>query len=424
MPSSTFADRVLVSLIKRRHLSQLALRAVLKANQLLGLTFGLQLAEKRDSGEPWQVAFAQCKEHDFLGLAFQEAADILGLRWDKVPDKRRPQYSPELRYRILRFKALLALSPEETARLFRLAPGTIARWERQPAGAADSQAEGSLVKPQPPVRRYADVLRQLIHTMRLVGFGGNLRIAQTLARCGWKVSKRTVARVLKEKSPRTPRSPSARKAMRALRARRPNHILLADLTDIPGLFRLFQFKLAIILDAFSRFPLAHRLFLSDPSARSMAALLRRAVSAHGLARHFVSDRGTQFTANHFRGPLRRLGIRQRFSAVGTTGATALVERLWRSVKALLRLGRIPPFHRQDVEQRLRLVLLYYAYLRPHQGLGGATPAEVYFGTRPAHLSALPPPRGRPGEGSSEEFPFRIRFLDPEERLPLLLPKAA
>jgi len=53
MPSSTFADRVLVSLLKRRHVSQLSLRALLKANQHLGLTFGLQLAEKRDSGERW-----------------------------------------------------------------------------------------------------------------------------------------------------------------------------------------------------------------------------------------------------------------------------------------------------------------------------------------------------------------------------------
>jgi putative transposase len=182
--------------------------------------------------------------------------------------------------------------------------------------------------------------------------------------------------------------------------------------------------LAIILDAFSRFPLAYRLFLSNPSARSIAALLRRAVAAHGLPRHFVSDRGTQFTANHFRRALRRLGIQQRFSAVGATGAIALVERLWRSLKTLLPVGLIRPLHRHELDQRLGLVLLYYAYLRPHQGLGGATPAEVYFGRSRAHLSAVPPPRGRPGEGPGEELPFRIRFLDSEESLPFLVPRAA
>jgi putative transposase len=230
--------------------------------------------------------------------------------------------------------------------------------------------------------------------------------------------------VLKEKPPRTPRIPSAPSAKRALRPRGPNHILLADLTEIPGLFRLFHFKLAIILDAFSRFPLAYRLFLSNPSARSIAALLRRAVAAHGLPRHFVSDRGTQFTANHFRRALRRLGIQQRFSAIGATGAIALVERLWRSLKTLLPVGLIRPLHRHELDQRLGLVLLYYAYLRPHQGLGGATPAEVYFGSRPAHLSAASPPRGHPGEGPGEELPFRIHFLDLEESLPFLVPRAA
>jgi hypothetical protein len=44
--------------------------------------------------------------------------------------------------------------------------------------------------------------------------------------------------------------------------------------------------------------------------------------------------------------------------------------------------------------------------RPHQALGGATPAEIYFGRAPSHLSAIPPPRGRPGEGSMDS-PFRV-----------------
>ncbi len=62
---------------------------------------------------------------------------------------------------------------------------------------------GSLVRPHPPVRRYADVVRQLVHTMRSAGFGGCEKIAQTLARVGWKLSKRSVGRMLKEKPPKT-----------------------------------------------------------------------------------------------------------------------------------------------------------------------------------------------------------------------------
>jgi hypothetical protein len=59
----------------------------------------------------------------------------------------------------------------------------------------------------------------------------------------------------------------------------------------------------------------------------------------------------------------------------------------------------------------------------HQSLGGAAPAEIYFGRTPAHLSAIPPPRGRPGEGSMDS-PFCVEYLDAERLLPLLVRKAA
>ena len=51
-------------------------------------------------------------------------------------------------------------------------------------------------------------------------------------------------------------------------------------------------------------------------------------------------------------------------------------------------------------------LVHYAYFRPHQALGGATPTEIYCGRTPAYLSAIPPPRGRPVEGPMDS-PFRI-----------------
>jgi hypothetical protein len=74
-----------------------------------------------------------------------------------------------------------------------------------------------------------------------------------------------------------------------------------------------------------------------------------------------------------------------------------------------------------MQHRLDAALTYYAYLKPHQGLVGSAPAEVYFGIRPAHLGARRPSR----EGSCEPAPaFDIAFLDPEGRLPFLVPKAA
>jgi hypothetical protein len=41
----------------------------------------------------------------------------------------------------------------------------------------------------------------------------------------------------------------------------------------------------------------------------------------------------------------------------------------------------------------------------------------------AHLSAIPPPRGRPGE-CPIDLPFRIEYLDVDRLLPVLVRKAA
>ncbi len=272
------------------------------------------------------------------------------------------------------------------------------------------------------MRRYADVVRHLVRTMALCGFGGNDLIARTLARAGWKISSRTVARVRKEKLPPAPLA--GRLAIsRTVTARHPNHVWMADLTEIPGLFRIFSFKLAVVFDAFSRMPLASRLFLIEPGSKQIARLFKKAAAAHGSPRHFVSDQGTQFTAAAFRKTLERIGTRQRFGAVGKIGSIALIERFWRTLKGLLALRSLRPLVVGDLRRRLALGLFYYAYLRPHEALGGATPAEIYFASTPVHLAAVHPPRGTPGQ-RPRASPFAIRFLDPERRLPFLVPRAA
>jgi putative transposase len=196
---------------------------------------------------------------------------------------------------------------------------------------------------------------------------------------------------------------------------------MADLTEIPGFLRIFSCVLGGILDVRSRMPLAARLYPKQPTAEDLVALLDAAIERHGPPRHFVSDQGAQFTGEAFRAHIRSLGIRQRFGAVGQYGSIAIVERLWKTAKELLGVRRWSIVHPADMQHRLDAALTYYAYMKPHQGLAGSAPAEVYFGIRPAHLGARRPPR----EGSCEPAPaFDIAFLDPEGRLPFLVPKAA
>jgi hypothetical protein len=93
------------------------------------------------------------------------------------------------------------------------------------------------------------------------------------------------------------------------------------------------------------------------------------------------------------------------------------------MKDTLGLRRFRPLAAEDLMEKIELGLVHYAHFRSHQGLGGATPAEIYFGRTPTHLSAIPPPRGRPGEGAMDP-PFRVEYLDAERMLPVLVRKAA
>jgi putative transposase len=208
-----------------------------------------------------------------------------------------------------------------------------------------------------------------------------------------------------------------------VRARDPNHIWMVDLTDVKGLFGIVTFKVGAVFDAFSRMPLSARVFSKEPSAAEMARLVSRTARQRGRPAHFISDQARCFKGQVFRRKLWRLGVKQRFGANGKKGSIALIERLWRTLKDTLGLRLLRPLAAEDLMEKVEIGLLHYAHFRPHQALGGATPAEMYFGRTPAHLSAIPPPRGRLGEGPMDS-PFRIEYLDAERLLPLLVRKAA
>jgi transposase InsO family protein len=399
-----------------------ALPALLRATHLFGLALGSALGKLRDSGTTAARMFERAEESALLLRVTREAAEILGARWDKVPERHRPHYVSEQRFRILRIRSFLGLSQRETAEMFRVSPETIARWEMETTS-TDGEAPHPLVAPNPPVRRFADVVRALVKTMELAGFGGNDLIARTLACAGWKLSARTVGRIRKARWP-VPRMPeAASRVPRAVRARHPNHIWMVDLTDVRGLFGIVTFKVGVVFDAFSRMPLSARVFTKEPAAEEIARLVTRTAKRHGRPAHFVSDQGSCFTGQVFRRKLRRLGVKQRFGAIGKKGSIALIERLWKTLKDTLGLRLMGPLAAEDLMAKIELGLVHYSYFRPHQALGGATPAEIYFGRTSSHLSAIPPPRGRLGEAPMDS-PFRVEYLDAERLLPVLVRKAA
>lgn len=122
--------------------------------------------------------------------------------------------------------------------------------------------------------------------------------------------------------------------------------------------------------------------------------------------------------------VKRLNVVQRFASKDNIKATARLERFWRTLKESAGLYRLYlPLTVLDLEQRLERALVHYLCFRPHEGLKGALPAEAYLGVEPAHLKAVEPLRGRPGEGPTAG-PFDLAYLDPRSRrFPVLKPAA-
>ncbi len=414
--TDSFPERLFLASLKKAAQDRRALRALLKAQHLLGLALAHELMRMRASDDPLIAATARAKAGDVLVYALRELLDLLGGRFDKIPGRKRPHYSPIARFRILQLRHLLGLNQEEIAHLARVSTATITDWETN--ANPDSRTVGSTVKPVPPVRRYNDTVHYLSQTMAALGFGGYKAIVQHIARAGWTLGKSTVRRYLKAPLVPDPTAVTPEKPKRAVMARHPHHTWHLDLTQIPAFVRSMTFHLATMLDSFSRMPLTFQLYDEKPDAPEMAAFFDKTASAFGKPKYLIVDQGGEFTGDAFRNMADAYRLKPRYDSVLHHRANSRLERFWRSLKAILRL--VPPtgLGRAEIETDIERALVYYAYYRPHQGLGGATPAEVYFAQEPAHTHAVQPPRGRRGD-PAVPLPATPDFLYGDPRFPYL-----
>ena len=419
------ALRAVMGAARTRPDDRRAERAFLQATQDLTLCGAAAWERMRQGGTTAEKLHVELQHTRFLLREARDHAEILAARLERVGPRRRPHYSPPLRFRILEHRKKYLLTVEETARRFLVTPQTIYNWIDEMRREPEATTVGAKIAPVPPVKRYALAVRRLVQQMKEAGFGGKKKIAETLLRNSWTVSPRTVGRILKEKlppPPPEPEEPTTRPT--TVRGDHPNHLWLQDITEIPTLFPFFPLHLMVVLDACSRLPLAATLRLTRPSAAVAVALPDRAIRAHGRPRHLVVDQGTQFTADEYRGFVKAEKIQIRYGAVGKVHSLGLIDRFFRTLKDSLHLRSIRPWQMQATRRRVHLALIHYAYVRPHASLEGFTPIEIYYGIRGHLPTPVAPPRGRRDE-SEREAHFEFVFLDPEhEAFPVLVTKAA
>jgi hypothetical protein len=112
-------------------------------------------------------------------------------RLARIPPRERAHDTPVERFRILVLMRTHTWSVQKAAARFLVTPTTVSRWLQEAASAPTRRAVGTLLRAAPPVRRYADVVRDLVQQMDRWGFGGSRRIAQTLGRAGVRIGRET-----------------------------------------------------------------------------------------------------------------------------------------------------------------------------------------------------------------------------------------
>lgn len=166
--------------------------------------------------------------------------------------------------------------------------------------------------------------------------------------------------------------------LRHIPIERPDQVWCADITYIP-MQRGFMYLVAI-LDWHSRKVLAWELSNTLDTAFCLRALKRAVARAGRVPEIMNTDQGCQFTSDEWTGFLKDRGVSISMDGKGAWRDNRIVERFWRSVKHedvylhVYEDGRA-------LHAGLSRYMDRYNHRRPHQGLGGATPEEVYRRSR-------------------------------------------
>jgi hypothetical protein len=100
-------------------------------------------------------------------------------------------------------------------------------------------------------------------------------------------------------------------------------------------------------------------------------------------KYIVTNKGSQFWCDGFKGWCKAKEITPRFGAVGKYGSIAVAERFIRTLKdECTRLLHVPP-RRRDFRTAPARYIEWFNQWRPHTFLCGRTPNEAYHRRHPA-----------------------------------------
>ena len=219
------------------------------------------------------------------------------------------------------------------------------------------------------------------------GTYGSPRILSDLADCGERVSRKRVARLMREESLRArtrkrfvnttdsqhsePVAPNLLK--RDFAASKPNGVWVGDITYLPTAHG-FVF-LAVLIDLHSRRVVGWAM-RSDMTTALPSEALQRALIRRGAApRIHHTDQGIQYASHEYRELLSHHGTAASMSRRGNCWDNAVAESFFSTLKSELthRLGPTMPKH--DVINAVNEYIAFYNEKRRHSSVGYKSPMD-------------------------------------------------
>lgn len=309
-----------------------------------------------------------------------------------VPSGRRPRSPYPKDFTIAAAKAVVdeKMSLTEVAKALKIPVTTVEGWaEKYRVGGAGAfeNAPGRGGK-RTKKRVGADPRRDAIVAVKKEQpHAGSRRIRDVVKRFfGIGTSDTTVRRVLQEEGlteKREPPPPKPKPKEKRFERAEPNQLWQSDLFTFL-LRRHERVYVAAFLDDHSRYLVGLALAHHQRSSLVMEALAR-AIAEYGTPREILTDQGRQYTAwrgsTDFEEELRRNGIRHVKSRPHHPQTCGKIERFWKTMwEEFLSRTVIADF--ADCQRRIALFVQHYNFQRPHQALGGMTPADRFFRSAP------------------------------------------
>jgi transposase InsO family protein len=253
------------------------------------------------------------------------------------------------------------------------------RWGRPPGSGKGSRLAGPVQEaiaetkrrfPDFGFRKVRDYLRRFLHL---------------------KVSEGGVARVVKAMAPPPPavKTPPRRRRRseepRRFERARPGQMWQSDITSYLLGRHHRRVYLTVFLDDCSRYVVSWNLQLHQRQELVTDCLLS-GIERFGKPREVLTDQGRQYFAwrgkSDFQKLLAREGIQHVVARAHHPQTVGKCERLWKTVGEEL-IERARPEELEETRERLGHYFKHYNHFRPHQGLGGMTPADRFFGVEEA-----------------------------------------